>query len=109
MAYNDYASEYELKIKWETTMNNWIDEFRAPLELLTGLPNLAFYSAEFAEFERDHILSKTWFCVANEAQLPRDRRMVVKILSGKSRSTGTGSLHRKITSMVITCPVCFPV
>jgi len=53
-------------------MNNWIDEFCAPLERLTGLPNTAFNSAEFAKFERDHILSKTWFCVANETQLPSD-------------------------------------
>ncbi|MGB1012010.1 MAG: Rieske 2Fe-2S domain-containing protein, partial [Thiolinea sp.] len=49
-----------------------ISSFRAPLESLTGLPNAAFNSAEFAEFERDHILAKTWFCIANEAQLPQD-------------------------------------
>ena len=49
-----------------------VESFRAPLESLTGLPNVAFNSAEFAEFERDCILAKTWFCIANEAQLPKD-------------------------------------
>ncbi len=43
--------------------------FRQPLESLTGLPNMAYISSAFAEFERDQVLSKTWFCVANLAQL----------------------------------------
>ena len=46
------------------------DLFRQPLEKLTGLPNLAYHSAAYAEFERDQVLAKTWFCVANLAQLP---------------------------------------
>ena len=46
------------------------DLFRVPLEKLTGLPNLAYISSEFAEFERDRVLAKTWFCIANLAQLP---------------------------------------
>ena len=35
--------------------------FRQPLESLTGLPNMAYISSAFAEFERDQVLSKTWF------------------------------------------------
>jgi choline monooxygenase len=45
-------------------------EFTAPLEKLTGLPNVAYNSEGFAEFERDAVLAKTWFCVANQSQLP---------------------------------------
>ena len=48
------------------------DSFRKPLENLTGLPNLAYNSSTFARFERDQVLAKTWFCVANLAQLPAD-------------------------------------
>ena len=48
------------------------DLFRQPLESLTGLPNLAYNSSAFAEFERDHVLSRTWFCIANLAQLLGD-------------------------------------
>ena len=44
--------------------------FRRPLEQLTGLPNLSYCSAEYSEFERDHVLAKTWFCIASLAQLP---------------------------------------
>ena len=47
------------------------DLFRQPLENLTGLPNLAFTSSDYAEFERDYVLAKTWFCIANFAQLPK--------------------------------------
>ena len=47
------------------------DSFVRPLNELTGLPNIAYCSAEFAQFERDHVLSKSWFCIANEAQLAR--------------------------------------
>ena len=42
-------------------------EFTAPLEKLTGLPNVAYNSEGFAEFERDAVLAKTWFCVANQS------------------------------------------
>ena len=42
-------------------------EFAAPLEKLTGLPNVAYNSSGFAEFERDEVLAKTWFCVTNQA------------------------------------------
>ena len=45
-------------------------EFLTPLEKLTGLPNVAYNSSRFAEFERDEVLAKTWFCVASQAQLP---------------------------------------
>jgi choline monooxygenase len=46
--------------------------FRQPLESLTGLPNMAYNSSAFAEFERDQVLSRTWFCIANLAQLGDD-------------------------------------
>ena len=46
--------------------------FRQPLESLTGLPNMAYNSSAFAEFERDQVLSRTWFCIANLAQLGED-------------------------------------
>lgn len=48
------------------------DDFRKPLDSLTGLPNVAYRSREFAEFERDHVLASTWFCVATLAELPKD-------------------------------------
>jgi choline monooxygenase len=49
-----------------------VAKFRQPLEALTGLPNIAYSSSEFAEFERDQVLAKTWFCIANVAQLLDD-------------------------------------
>ena len=43
---------------------------RQPLSELTGLPNLAYNSPAYAEFERDRVLARTWFCIASHAQLP---------------------------------------
>ena len=46
------------------------EQLRRPLQELTGLPNLAYNSTAYAEFERDHVLARRWFCVASRAQLP---------------------------------------
>ena len=48
------------------------DDFSGPIERLTGLPNIAYSSLDFAKFERDEVLVKTWFCVANTAELQQD-------------------------------------
>ena len=48
------------------------EDFSGPGERMTGLPNVAYTSPEFAAFERDHVLARTWFCAANVAQLKAD-------------------------------------
>tara|TARA_X000000950_G_scaffold204786_1_gene246439 strand:+ start:2188 stop:2499 length:312 start_codon:yes stop_codon:yes gene_type:complete len=56
-----------------TNNNGWSfssQDFSGPTERMTGLPNIAYMSHEFAKFERDHVLAKTWFCAGNVAQLP---------------------------------------
>ena len=56
-----------------TNNNGWSfssQDFSGPTERMTGLPNIAYMSHEFAKFERDHVLAKTWFCAGNIAQLP---------------------------------------
>ncbi len=50
-----------------------IDSFSGPIESMTGLPNVAYQSSEFAQFERDHVLANTWVCIANQAQLEQSK------------------------------------
>lgn len=45
-------------------------DFSAPLKSMTGLPNVAYVGEDFARFERDEVLAKTWFCVGTVAQFP---------------------------------------
>ena len=47
-------------------------DFIGPLEDLTGLPNLAYTSTEFARFERDRVIAKTWAAIAHTSELPED-------------------------------------
>ncbi len=47
-------------------------DFLGPVEGLTGLPNLAYTSAEFARFERDEVLAKSWAGIAHTTELPGD-------------------------------------
>ena len=44
------------------------EDFSGPLTRMTGMPNIAYTSQTFAEFERDEVLAKTWFCVGSLAQ-----------------------------------------
>ncbi|MEL6375199.1 MAG: aromatic ring-hydroxylating dioxygenase subunit alpha [Pseudomonadota bacterium] len=48
-------------------------DYSGPLSTLTGLPNEAYTSADFAAFERDAILARTWTCVGFGAQLREGR------------------------------------
>ena len=45
-------------------------DFTGPLEGMTGLPNIAYVSENFAQFERDEVLAKTWVCIGSVAQFP---------------------------------------
>ena len=42
---------------------------------MTGLPDLADSSSAYSEFEHGDVLAKTWFCIANLAQLPGTGRV----------------------------------
>ncbi len=98
------------------------DEFSGPLEQLTGLPNVAYNSSEFAEFERDKLLARTWFCVASQIQLPsdgwvhpvdiyglpllvvRDRKSVVRVFHNVCSHRGMKLVEQpKSTNGIITC------
>ena len=46
-------------------------DFTGPLENMTGLPNVAYVSQTFADFERDEVWAKTWFCIGTLVQFPR--------------------------------------
>lgn len=46
-----------------------VEDFAGPLERLTGLPNQAYTSNDFALFERDRILARTWVCIGIGAHL----------------------------------------
>ena len=48
------------------------EDFLGPIDTYTGLPNIAYNSEEFAEFERDEVFTKTWFCIGHTAELQRD-------------------------------------
>ena len=48
------------------------ENFSGPLDCMTGLPNIAYNSDSFSQFERDHVLAKSWICIANEAQLHKN-------------------------------------
>ncbi len=47
-------------------------DFLGPVQRMTGLPNVAYVSSAFAEFERDHVLARTWTCIANQSEIRRD-------------------------------------
>lgn len=42
-----------------------------PIELASGLPNEAYVSSDFARFERDQVLAKTWTCIGFGKDVPR--------------------------------------
>ena len=42
-----------------------------PIELASGLPNAAYISADFARFERDRVLARTWTCIGFGKDIPR--------------------------------------
>ncbi len=44
-------------------------DFSGPIKEMTGLPNVAYVSDRFAEFERDEVLAKTWTCIGTGSQL----------------------------------------
>jgi choline monooxygenase len=41
-----------------------------PIEEASGLPNQAYTSEDFARYERDHLLAKTWMCVGVGHHVP---------------------------------------
>ena len=48
-----------------------IDNVLNPITESNGMPNLAYTSNEYFNFERDQILSKTWVCVGFASDLPK--------------------------------------
>jgi choline monooxygenase len=42
-----------------------------PIELASGLPNAAYVSTEFARFERDRVLARTWTCIGFGKDIPQ--------------------------------------
>lgn len=42
-----------------------------PIELASGLPNAAYISTDFARFERDRVLARTWTCIGFGKDIPR--------------------------------------
>lgn len=99
------------------------EAFTGPLERLTGLPNEAYNSQEFAEFERDEVLAKTWFCIANKAELEhdgwvhpvdlaglpllvvRDRKGAIRVFHNVCSHRGLKLVEEpRLTNGIITCP-----
>ncbi|MCL1415485.1 Rieske (2Fe-2S) protein, partial [Escherichia coli] len=48
-----------------------VDNVLNPITESNGMPNLAYTSNEYFNFERDNILSKTWVCVGFASDLPK--------------------------------------
>lgn len=42
-----------------------------PIDLASGLPNEAYASADFARFERDKVLARTWTCIGFGKDIPK--------------------------------------
>jgi len=109
-----------------TNNNGWSfssQDFSGPTERMTGLPNIAYMSHEFAKFERDHVLAKTWFCAGNVAQLPANSwlqpvdildlpLLIVRTRDGEIRTFHNVCSHRGMklvqqsgrSNGIITCP-----
>ncbi len=47
-------------------------DFTGPDSAMTGLPNVAYVSEEFAAFERDAVLARTWTCIGNASHLQKN-------------------------------------
>ncbi|NKB61933.1 MAG: Rieske 2Fe-2S domain-containing protein [Gammaproteobacteria bacterium] len=99
------------------------DSFLATIQSMTGLPNVAYESEYFAQFERDHVLAETWVCVANLAQLAKDGwvhpvdllelpLLIIRDRDGSIRVFHNVCSHRGMklvetprpTNGIITCP-----
>lgn len=49
---------------------NSLNSVLQPIELASGLPNEAYTSAQFADFERDQLLAKSWMSIGLGRQVP---------------------------------------
>ncbi|MFB3059677.1 MAG: aromatic ring-hydroxylating dioxygenase subunit alpha, partial [Gammaproteobacteria bacterium] len=48
-----------------------LDSILKPIEAATGLPNQAYTSASFIEYERDHVLGSSWAGLWFASDLPK--------------------------------------
>ena len=73
-----------------------------PIVEASGLPNEFYTSEEFARFERDHLLAKTWLCVGvgHHVPGPGDVRPVkilgLPLLLLRDKSGELGAFAKKI-------------
>ncbi|MGU9958180.1 MAG: aromatic ring-hydroxylating oxygenase subunit alpha [Arenicellales bacterium WSBS_2016_MAG_OTU3] len=47
-----------------------LNKIKQPTAAANGLPNLAYTNAEFALYERDYVLAKTWICLGFASDVP---------------------------------------
>ncbi len=47
-----------------------LNKIKQPTAAANGLPNLAYTNAEFALYERDYVLAKTWVCLGFASDVP---------------------------------------
>ncbi|NUU66393.1 aromatic ring-hydroxylating dioxygenase subunit alpha [Enterobacteriaceae bacterium BIT-l23] len=48
----------------------FVDRVLTPINEATGMPNEAYISRDYFQFERDKVLGKTWACIGFSADLP---------------------------------------
>jgi len=48
-----------------------------PIDDANGLPNEAYVSRDFAQFERERLLARTWTCIGVGAHVPQSPKIIV--------------------------------
>ena len=58
-------------VPWETRAARVLERVDRPIAEASGLPNEVYAAPDFADYERDHLLARTWTCVGVGAHVPR--------------------------------------
>ncbi len=60
----------QVSAAWPVKAQDALSRVDRPIVEASGLPNEAYTSEDFARFERDHLLAKTWLCVGVGHHVP---------------------------------------